>query len=96
MHPSYQDGTYDGRYVYVNDPAQARMARDRIATMEADKVVEIPNRQGTHGIFPQRHKTGYVFCNSESRSPVPNDGRGMDDPRSTRPSTPPSTARPWR
>ena len=80
VHLSYTGGTYDGRYVYVNDKLTARLARIRIATMETDKIVEIPNSQGTHGIFPQRHKTGLVMCNSEFRTPQPNDGRDMDDP----------------
>ncbi len=80
VHLSYTDGTYDGRYIYVNDKFSARLARVRIATMEVDKIVDIPNSQGTHGIFPQRHKTGLVLCNSEFRIPQPNDGRDMDDP----------------
>ncbi|CAM2069402.1 TAT-dependent nitrous-oxide reductase [Sulfidibacter corallicola] len=80
VHLSYENGTYDGRYVYVNDKAGARLARVRIATMEVDKIVDIPNSQGTHGIFPQRHKTGYVMCNSEFRTPQVNDGRDLDTP----------------
>lgn len=80
VHLSYTDGTYDGRYVFVNDKSQARLARIDIKTMETDKIVSIPNAQGTHGIFPQRHKTGLVFCNSEYRTPLPNDGRDLKDP----------------
>ena len=80
VHLSYKDGTYDGRYIYVNCKFSARLARVRIATMEVDKIVDIPNAQGTHGIFPQRHNTGLVFCNSEFRTPLPNDGRDMEDP----------------
>jgi nitrous-oxide reductase len=80
VHLSYTDGTYDGRYVYVNDKASARLARVRIAMMEVDAMVSIPNSQGTHGVFPQRHKTGLVLCNGEFRIPQPNDGRDLDDP----------------
>jgi nitrous-oxide reductase len=80
VHLSYDNGTYDGRYVYVNDKAQGRLARVRIDTMEVDKIVDLPNSSGTHGIFPQRHKTGLVLCNSEFRLPMPNDGRDMEDP----------------
>jgi nitrous-oxide reductase len=80
VHLSYTDGTYDGRYVYVNDKANARLARVRCDIMETDAIVDIPNSQGTHGIFPQRHKTGLVLCNSEFRTPQANDGRDMDDP----------------
>ncbi len=81
VHLSYTGGTYDGRYVYVNDKANARLARVRIETMEVDKITEIPHSQGTHGIFPQRHKTGLVLCNSEFQTPLPNDGRNLDDPK---------------
>jgi nitrous-oxide reductase len=80
VHPSYKNGTYDGRYIFVNDKAQARLARIDIESMEVDHIVDLPNSDGTHGIFPQRHKTGYVFCNSEFRTPKPNDGTDMDDP----------------
>lgn len=79
VHLSYTNGTYDGRYVYVNDKAQARLARVNLTTMETDKIVNIPNSQGTHGIFPQRHKTGYVFCNAEFRTPPNNDGTDAKD-----------------
>jgi len=80
VHLSYANGTYDGRYIFVNDKSGARLARVRISTMETDAIVDIPNSQGTHGIFPQRHKTGYVFCNAEFRTPQENDGRDLDDP----------------
>lgn len=81
VHLSYENGTYDGRYVYVNDKANARLARVRCDTMETDAITDIPNAQGTHGIFPQRKKTGLVLCNSEFRIPMPNDGRDLDDPK---------------
>jgi nitrous-oxide reductase len=80
VHLSYTGGTYDGRYVFVNDKASARLARVSCNTMEVDRIISIPNSQGTHGIFPQRHKTGYVFCNAEFRTPQVNDGRDMNDP----------------
>ena len=80
VHLSYTDGTYDGRYIFVNDKASARLARVRCDTMEVDAIVDIPNSQGTHGIFPQRHKTGLVVCNAEFRTPQVNDGRDMEDP----------------
>ncbi len=80
VHLSYTDGTYDGRYVFVNDKASARLARINIETLEVDKVVFLPNSQGTHGIFPQRHKTGLVLCNSEFRTPQLNDGRDQKSP----------------
>ena len=83
VHLSYDNGTYDGKYAYVNDKLNARLARIRLDYLETDAVVDLPHSQGTHGIFPMRvrkGKTYYVFCNSEFRNPLPNDGRDLEDP----------------
>ncbi len=78
--PSYTNGTYDGRYLYVNDKTNARVARVRLDIMRVDKITQIPHALGVHGLRLQRYpKTGYVFCNSEFRTPIPNDGKILDD-----------------
>ncbi|MEN9428693.1 MAG: hypothetical protein RLZZ220_3042, partial [Pseudomonadota bacterium] len=54
IHGSYVDGTYDGKYYWVNDKIHGRIARIRGDIFECDKITEIPNIQGFHGIFPDK------------------------------------------
>ncbi|MCB1988310.1 MAG: TAT-dependent nitrous-oxide reductase, partial [Burkholderiaceae bacterium] len=73
VHPSYKDGTYDGRYIFVNDKIHGRLARIRLDTMETDKITELPLVQGFHGVFPDKrdpvdaaiNHTTRVFCGGE-------------------------------
>ncbi|MDR2990547.1 MAG: TAT-dependent nitrous-oxide reductase, partial [Burkholderiaceae bacterium] len=88
IHASYKDGNYDGRYAWINDKINARLARLRLDYMVCDKITDIPNIQGFHGIFPDKRdpvdpKINYttrVFCGCEFHIPQPNDGRDEDDP----------------
>lgn len=79
-HMSFTDGKHDGRYVFINDKANTRVARIRCDIMKTDKIVEVPNVQAMHGMRLQKvPKTKYVFANAEFRIPHPNDGRFSDD-----------------
>ncbi|KZZ21769.1 TAT-dependent nitrous-oxide reductase, partial [Oleiphilus sp. HI0081] len=80
-HMSMQDGRYDGKYVFINDKANTRVARIRCDIMKADKMIDVPNVQAIHGLRVQKvPHTKYIFCNGEYEIPLPNDGRDLDDP----------------
>ncbi|MEO8598867.1 MAG: TAT-dependent nitrous-oxide reductase, partial [bacterium] len=88
LHGSYKDGTYDGRWLFTNDKINSRLARIRMDTMECDKITQLPNVMGFHGMFPDKRDpvdpainyTTRVFCGHEFHIPLPNDGRDLDDP----------------
>ncbi|MES2019107.1 MAG: TAT-dependent nitrous-oxide reductase [Pseudomonadota bacterium] len=88
VHGSYKEGTYDSRWLFVNDKIHSRLARIRMDTMECDKIIQLPNVMGFHGIFPDKRDpldaainyTTRVFCGAEFHIPLPNDGRDLDDP----------------
>ena len=81
-HASYKDGNYDGRYAWINDKINSSLARIRLDYFICDKITELPNVQGFHGIFPDKRDpvdpainyTTRVFCGAEFSIPLPNTG----------------------
>ena len=81
-HASYKDGNYDGRYAWINDKINSRIARVRLDYFVCDKITQLPNVQGFHGIFPDKRDpvdpainyTTRVFCGGEFGIPLPNAG----------------------
>ncbi|QJD58274.1 nitrous-oxide reductase [Pseudomonas sp. gcc21] len=78
-HISMTDGKYDGKYLFINDKANSRVARIRLDIMKTDKITTIPNVQSIHGLRLQKvPHTKYVFANAEFIIPHPNDGTSFD------------------
>lgn len=79
-HISMTDGKYDGKYLFINDKANSRVARIRLDIMKCDKMVTVPNVQAIHGLRLQKvPHTKYVFCNAEFIIPHPNDGSNLNN-----------------
>ncbi|MBP4061512.1 TAT-dependent nitrous-oxide reductase [Aeromonas caviae] len=78
-HISMTDGKYDGKYLFINDKANSRVARIRLDIMKCDKMLTVPNVQAIHGLRLQKvPHTKYVFANAEFVIPHPNDGTSFD------------------
>lgn len=92
VHASYKDGNYDGRYAWINDKINARLARVRLDYFICDKITDLPNVQGFHGLFPDKRDpvdaainyTTRVFCGGEFHIPLPNLGGDLEAPEKYR------------
>jgi nitrous-oxide reductase len=71
-HPMLSEthGVPDGKYLWINDLANGRLARVRLDYFEADRIVKIPNLQGAHGIAVVSPDTKYIVVNGEFEQPT--------------------------
>jgi nitrous-oxide reductase len=66
-HPvlSQTDGRYDGKWLWINDKANDRVAKIDLRTFEVAEIKEVPNIQGAHGLAAYLPSCKYVFVNGE-------------------------------
>lgn len=66
-HPvlSQTDGRYDGRWLWINDKANERVAKVDLRTFEVAEIKLVPNLQGAHGLAAYLPTCKYVFVNGE-------------------------------
>ncbi len=64
-------GDYDGRWLWINDKANSRIARIELDTFETAAIEKIPNLYGTHGIAVVSPDTSYIIVNGEFRAEIP-------------------------
>src|ERR1051326_8804036 len=69
-HPvlSQTDGRYDGKWLWINDKANDRVAKIDLRTFEVAGIKEVPNIQGAHGLAAYLPTCKYVFVNGELES----------------------------
>lgn len=71
-HPALSEsgGEYDGRWLFINDNANARIARVNLETFQTEQILgPIPNLAGLHGGPFTTPNTEYVF--GATRFPIP-------------------------
>lgn len=66
-HPalSETDGDYDGRYIYVNDRANGRIAMVNLTDFKTKQILAVPNIQTSHGGCFVTPNTEYVHISSK-------------------------------
>src|SRR4030095_9216926 len=66
-HPvlSQTEGRYDGKWLWINDKANDRVAKIDLRTFEVAEIKLVPNIQGAHGLAAYLPSCKYVFVNGE-------------------------------
>ena len=66
-HPvlSQTGGRYDGKWCWIQDKANDRVARIDLSRFEVAEIKKVPNIQGAHGLAAYLPSCKYVFLNGE-------------------------------
>jgi nitrous-oxide reductase len=80
-HPSFSetDGDYDGRYVFINDKANPRIAVIDLHDFETKQIVVNPFFKSDHGGAFVTPNTEYIMEASQYASPFSNDFVALED-----------------
>ncbi len=72
-HPALSEtgGEYDGRYLYINDRANGRMAFIDLRDMRTKQIVAVPNIATSHGGMFVTPNSDYVHISSKFPTPWP-------------------------
>jgi nitrous-oxide reductase len=75
-HPaiSETDGRYDGRFLYINDRANGRIAMIDLRDFKTKQILDIPNLQTSHGGCFVTPNSEYVHISSMTPCPVTESG----------------------
>jgi nitrous-oxide reductase len=79
-HPalSETDGDYDGRWIYINDRANGRLAMVDLRDFKTKQIIDIPNLQSSHGGVFATPNTEYVHISSKTPAPIFTDFADLD------------------
>ena len=72
-HPALSEtnGDYDGRWLFINDNANGRVARIDLRDFKVKQILKIPNVSGNHGAAFVTENTEYVTSGTRMSTPFP-------------------------
>lgn len=71
-HPALSEtnGDYDGRYLYINDRANGRLAMVDLRDFKTKQIIDLPNMQSSHGGVFATPNTEYVHIASKTPTTI--------------------------
>jgi len=72
-HPALSEtnGDYDGRWLFINDNANGRVARIDLKDFKTKQILKIPNISGNHGATFVTENTEYITSATRMSTPFP-------------------------